>query len=280
MIPEDAVTHWQQISPWQTRDMVEQDLIISRALVALYQNPLLKEKIAFRGGTALNKCHLSTAARYSEDIDLVQICDEPIGDLLGAIRNALDPWLGQARWSQTDWLTKLMYRYISVNGQARRLKIEINTLENFSVFPHQKIPIQVDSLWFTGYAEATSYCLDELMATKMRALYQRLKGRDLFDLWLCLSENSLVCVNVVKIFQKYNQQRNESISRAQFEKNLFEKLKNPLFINDVIPLLRENSQWNPVIASDLVMQNLISLIPGEPWRGTSRQPSTVEKLII
>lgn len=267
MISEDAIIYWQQFTPWQTRDMVEQDLIISRALVELYQDPFLKEKIAFRGGTALNKCHFTTAARYSEDIDLVQICDEPIGDLLDAIRNALDPWLGRARWSQMDWLTKLIYRYTSVDGQARRLKIEINTVENFSVMPHQKIPIHVDSLWFSGNAIVTSYSLDELMATKIRALYQRLKGRDLFDIWLCLSENSLDCSSVIEIFQKYNQRHDESISRAQFEKNLFYKLHNESFLNDVTPLLRENSTWDPLDASNLVRQKLISLLPGEPWRG-------------
>ena len=65
MIPEDIVTHWQQTAPWQTQDMIEQDLIISRALVALYSDTFLCEKIAFRGGTALNKCYLEVASRYT-----------------------------------------------------------------------------------------------------------------------------------------------------------------------------------------------------------------------
>ena len=135
MIPEDAITQWQHHAPWQTPEMVEQDLIISRALVSLYEDPYLREKIAFRGGTAYNKCHFKIAARYSEDIDLVQTFDEPIGELLSSIRNALDPWLGKARWSQMNWLTKLIYRYNSLSGQQRRLKIEINTKESFNVLP-------------------------------------------------------------------------------------------------------------------------------------------------
>ncbi len=266
MIPEDAVIHWQQFAPWQTQDMVEQDLIISRALVALYEDPFLREKIAFRGGTAFNKCHQEAAARYSEDIDLVQISDEPIGSLLSAIRNALDPWLSKARWSQTEWLTKLTYRYNSISGQARRLKIEINTIENFSVMPYQQIPIHVASPWFSGEADITTYCLDELMATKMRALYQRLKGRDLFDTWLCLSQNSLNCSNVISIFRQYNQKRNEAISRAQFERNLWHKLQNESFISDVTPLLRGDIHWNSKVAYDMIMRDLISLIPGKPWQ--------------
>ena len=38
------------------------------------------------------------------------------------------------------------------------------------------------SRWFTGAAKVLTYDLDELLGTKLRALYQRKKGRDLFDL--------------------------------------------------------------------------------------------------
>ena len=41
----------------------------------------------------------------------------------------------------------------------------------------------VDSEWFSGSGTIITYRLEELMATKLRALYQRRKGRDLFDLW-------------------------------------------------------------------------------------------------
>jgi hypothetical protein len=47
--------------------MVEQDLVISRALVEIYAVPALAERLAFRGGTALYKLHLRPAAPYSED---------------------------------------------------------------------------------------------------------------------------------------------------------------------------------------------------------------------
>lgn len=41
----------------------------------------------------------------------------------------------------------------------------------------------MDSPWFTGATDIITYELDDLMATKLRALYQRRKGRDLFDIW-------------------------------------------------------------------------------------------------
>jgi len=51
-------------------------------------------RLAFRGGTALFKLRLRPAARYSEDIDLVQVTAGPIGETLDVLRGALDPWLG------------------------------------------------------------------------------------------------------------------------------------------------------------------------------------------
>lgn len=67
MIPRDYITEWRAHAPWVQDIQVEQDLVISRALVAIFSYPLLREALAFRGGTALYKLHLKPAARYSED---------------------------------------------------------------------------------------------------------------------------------------------------------------------------------------------------------------------
>lgn len=93
MIPRDYITEWRSHAPWIQDFQVEQDLVISRALVEIFSHPLLEDALAFRGGTALYKLHLN-AARYSEDIDLVQISAEPAGAVMDALRTVLDPWLG------------------------------------------------------------------------------------------------------------------------------------------------------------------------------------------
>lgn len=67
--------------------------MISRVLVELFDTPAIASPIAFCGGTALHKLHLAPAARYSEDIDLVQTTFEPIGPLVDVIRERLS-WLG------------------------------------------------------------------------------------------------------------------------------------------------------------------------------------------
>ena len=71
MIPKDFITAWRTKAPWLQDAQVEQDLVISRAVVEMFRVPEIAARPAFRGGTALYKLHLPVA-RYSEDIDLVQ----------------------------------------------------------------------------------------------------------------------------------------------------------------------------------------------------------------
>jgi predicted nucleotidyltransferase component of viral defense system len=73
MISRAYITEWRSDFPWSTSAQVEQDLIVSRALIEIFKSNLLCEKLAFRGGTALHKLFTSRQSRYSEDIDLVQI---------------------------------------------------------------------------------------------------------------------------------------------------------------------------------------------------------------
>jgi hypothetical protein len=62
-----------------------------------------------------------------------------------------------------------------------RLKVEINTREHFSVFDVQRHAYEVESRWFTGRAHIATFELDELLATKLRALYQRKKGSSVVE---------------------------------------------------------------------------------------------------
>lgn len=53
MISKDFINHWRKNVNWLFDRQVEQDLIISRALVELYTHPDIQSSLAFRGGTAL-----------------------------------------------------------------------------------------------------------------------------------------------------------------------------------------------------------------------------------
>ena len=69
-----------------------------------------------------------------------------------------------------------------------RLKIEINCFEHFNELGLVKVPFVVENSRFTGRCGITTYQLNELLGTKLRALYQRKKGRDLFDLYVALTK--------------------------------------------------------------------------------------------
>jgi len=173
MIPRDFITEWRAIAPWVQDFQVEQDLVICRALVNIFAHPALGDALAFRGGTALYKLYLKPAARYSEDIDLVQVNAEPAGPVMDALREVLDPWLGKAQYKQSEGRVSFNYRFLSEDPTPvpLRLKVEINTREHFTEHGFKRVPFSVESRWFNGVCEITTYDIDELLGTKLRALY-------------------------------------------------------------------------------------------------------------
>lgn len=270
MIPKSFLEQWRLKAPWQTLAMVEQDLIISRALVNLYSHPKVAKSLAFRGGTALNKLFIKPPARYSEDIDLVQIEAEPIGETLSAIRETLDPWLGKPKGKLTKRSAKLTYRYETTDSTPGKLKIEINTTEHFHIQPLDVLPYSVDSEWFEGKTDIVTYEIAELMATKLSALYQRSKGRDLFDLWLVSNHNMIEVRDVLDIFAKYCRRINNHVTRAMFEQSLEQKRHRPDFTFDILPLLKPEIEWNFEEAFEAVREGIVSQLPGDPWKGVRK----------
>lgn len=270
MIPLDYITAWQSNAPWPQLSQVEQDLIICRALVELYSHPLLADNLAFRGGTALFKLHLPPA-RYSEDIDLVQMRPGPIGTIMDAIQDKLNPWLGSPKRKRSEGRVTLVWRVESEEGLPLRLKIEINSREHFTVRGYKKFQFEMASRWHTGSVSISTYGIEELLGTKLRALYQRKKGRDLFDLWHASSVLNVNPAQVVACFMKYLEHDGHSVSRAKFEMNLFEKINDQRFLDDIRPLLTQGSAWNHRAAAEYILQDLAPLIPGDMWLKTEEQ---------
>lgn len=262
MIPRNLITEWKSHVPWADDSHVEQDLIISRALIELFGEPELANQIAFRGGTALYKLYLLPPARYSEDIDLVQVTAAPIGPLLDLIRGKLDPWLGKPQRSRSSGGVTLLY---SIQAETTpptrmRLKVEINSREHFSVYGFQSRPFHVSSRWFSGEATIKTYTLDELLGTKLRALYQRRKGRDLFDVWLGLTAGKANPEKVVTAFRKYITNQDVKISQKDFLLNLDEKSKLSEFMEDIRVILAPGFIYDSDDALNLVKNLLISLL--------------------
>lgn len=275
MIPRAQITAWRSQAPWSQDEQVEQDLILSRALTAIFGRPFLRQALAFRGGTALHKLHFDPPGRYSEDLDLVQVEAGPIGPVLAELREALDPWLGVPAWEQRSDSAKLLYRFetTTLPVQRMRVKVEIDTREHFSVDGLQHVPFIVESRWHSADELITTFTLEELLATKMRALFQRRKGRDLYDLWLGLTTLDPDEAHIVDCLGQYLARTDTSVSRAEFEANMVRKLASSDFRADVIPLLRDAAGYDVDVAALLVHDYLVARLPGEPWKALGREES-------
>ncbi len=271
MIPQQFLTQWRSVVPWGPDAQIEQDFVITKALIQIYSDPYLKEAFAFRGGTAMQKLFYNPLSRYSEDIDLVQIRKEPIGEAIDKIREQLDPWLGAPSRNRKEDRVKLIYRFESEVPpvQQMRLKIEVNNGEHFTVLKHQRIILKCESEWFKGNADILTYQAEELLGTKMRALFQRKKGRDLYDLNMAFKHiKNLDPKKIVYCFSKYMDHGKTPVTRAQYEENLTRKMTDPAFLGDINPLLSPNSpKFDPVVANKQVQVELLSLLPGDPWKG-------------
>lgn len=241
MIKQIYLQDWRKTSPWIQDVQVEQDLIICRALVAIYSEEYLRENLAFRGGTALHKLFMSPQPRYSEDIDLVQVKAGPIKETYDHIRDVLS-FLGEPKVKQKMHNNTLIYRLMSdgIPQLPIRLKVEINCKEHFSVLPMQYIPFSVQNEWFSGACNILTYQFDELIGTKLRALYQRRKGRDLFDLYKALTlVPNLDDDKVIECYRAYMNFVVDHIpTYKEFVANMADKLQDAEFLGDTSQLLR------------------------------------------
>jgi len=263
MIPQAFITEWSQLVPWSSNEQVEQDLVICRALVEIFSEEWLANSLAFRGGTALHKLYLQPQPRYSEDIDLVQVRAEPIKETIQRLQSLL-AFLGESSVKPRRDGVQIIFRFDSEFPPSLRLrlKVETNTREHFSVLGLKKNHYEVKSSWFDGDCNITTYCLEELLGTKLRALYQRRKGRDLFDLYTALEQ--LSDLDVEALLHCYRQYINFSVSkpptRREYTINLETKMQDSEFLGDTVALLRPTILYDPQIAYEFIKKRLIDLI--------------------
>jgi predicted nucleotidyltransferase component of viral defense system len=259
MIGRSFIEEWREQHPWKD-GQVEQDLILSRAIVEMFSDDLLRKSLVFRGGTALHKLFIHPQARYSEDIDLIQINREPINPVLKRIREVLS-FLGTKRTvKQRIHNNTMIYRFDTEIPPvvSMRLKIEINTREHLNVLNLQEIPFEVRNAWFSGSCNVTAYKTEEMLGSKFKALYGRKKGRDLFDLYWALTHlqidtDKLLYCN--KLYYENEEQRQPT--QKQFLLNMEEKLTDNEFTEDIFSVLKPEIEYNQLEAWELVKRELV-----------------------
>lgn len=263
MIAKPDIAKWQEHAPWKQFYQVEQDLVISRTLVEIFSDEFLRENLAFRGGTALHKLYLNPAPRYSEDIDLVQIKPGPIKPIMQRIGEVVTFFEEPRKTQIKGHGAKALYRFTSEYEEIRlRLKLEINCKEHFKVLDWVNFPFEVKSDWFTGSAAIRTYSINELLGTKLRALYQRSKGRDLFDLDYSRLNKELDLEQIIQCFKEYISfaTGNRPPSKKEFLINIEEKENDVDFIGDMEGLLRSEIPYNQTSAFEWLKNELLERI--------------------
>lgn len=274
---QDILAH-QAIVPWAAQYQVEQDLLLCRSMVALFEDNFLSSQIAMRGGTLLHKVHLAPASRYSEDIDLVVVGTRPEDHIRRAIRRVLADVLGAPKTSVWDTLKlairntvkpsrvlRMTYVVRSIIEPNRMLEIvvEANVTERK---PHRAVVEMPFDFPFRDKNVQThikGYDIHEMLGTKMRAMFQRKRGRDLFDLYWALTK-SPTPINpamIIASFEHYLKQEGTKAGRAEFIAILEGHLQDRGFCSDMQPLLRTDLTYDPQVAGKHVTTHLLNLLP-------------------
>lgn len=254
------LTAWQAYAPWPKRSQIEQDLRLSRGVAAIFEDEVLSQHLAMRGGTVLHKAHLAPAARYSEDIDLVltkpmdtatlekhllRVLTPILGESSPSI--FLDAWLALRNASKSSKILSIKFKFIPLGlSRYETIKVDINLNEHAALYPLVQVDFQsLDEEGELVTAQAISYDINEMLGTKTRALMQRQQGRDLFDLWFAWSQSQagVTPYNVdgkraMEAFEWYLANEGTVIGRAEAEQLLNQRLRNQVFRLDMDTLLR------------------------------------------
>lgn len=273
----DVIAH-QSLVPWPTQLQVEQDLLLCRAMGALFEDPFLRGQIAMRGCTLLHKVYLLPPSRYSEDIDLVVVGNRPEGHIRQALNRVLRDVLGtpkQSVWGdlklavrntvKPSRVLRMTYAIPSLveTGRTLEIVIEANVTERTPFRPVVKIPFQFPFRDAAVSTQIVGYDIHEMLGTKLRALFQRRRGRDLFDLYwaLKLARPAVVPARIVEAFQHYLNLEGSTAERAEFVALLEAHLADRGFCSDMNQLLRAGIAYDPQQAGDYVKTRLLKLLP-------------------
>jgi predicted nucleotidyltransferase component of viral defense system len=272
----DVIAH-QSVVPWPSQVQVEQDLLLCRTMVALFDDTFLQSQVAMRGGTLLHKVHLAPASRYSEDIDLVVVGDRPEGHIRKALNRVLSGVLGtpkQSVWEdlklairntvKPSRVLRMTYAIPSLVEAGTNLEIvvEANVTERTPHLPVIKIPFEFPFQDTVVSTKVCGYDIHEMLGTKMRALFQRRRGRDLFDLYwaLTLAKPAVAPGGIIESFQHYLKLEGSVAGRPEFISLLDGHLADRGFCSDMKQLLRAGIDYDPQQAGEYVKSKLLALL--------------------
>lgn len=236
--------------------VVEKDYVLGWLLAAIYENPLLNSSWVFKGGTCIKKCYFETY-RFSEDLDFTLMdqshleegflieqfssisewINENVGLVIPHDRLKFDIYQNKRNTISCEGRIYYESHFVAGKRELPKIKLDLTADELLALPP-------VDRKIFHGYSDdpekgisAKCYSFEELFAEKVRALGQRGRPRDLYD--------------VVNLF------RNENIPTPSVLRDLLSK--KCAFKNIAIPTLDSIlvfkdellANWEPMLGHQL-----------------------------
>ncbi len=176
--------------------IAQKDYFLALALDIIFSSDL-KERLLFKGGTALHHCYLSQK-RFSEDLDFTALDKTITLDEIQSIIEANGIFKVTKNFQSKFTIKIENLRFEGLLGQNGHIKIEIDRFQN-AILPGKKI--EYKNVW--GIA-TFPLVMDEreICAEKLRALSQRVRYRDFYDLYYLIKERKVVLNEATDLLQR------------------------------------------------------------------------------
>ena len=172
---------------------------------------------------------------------------------------------GDSQHRETITGVRMTYAIPSLTEAGKNLEIvvEANVTERTPHLPVIKIPFEFPFRDSVVKSLVNGYDIHEMLGTKLRALFQRRHGRDLFDLYwaLTLAKPPVAPAQVIESFQYYLKLEGSIAGRSEFIGLLDGHLADCGFCSDMNQLLRVGIKYDPQEAGDYVKTKLLALLP-------------------
>jgi len=196
----------ERVTEWGlTEQVIEKDYVLGWLLWGIGSDPVLGGSWLFKGGTCLKKCYIETY-RFSEDLDFTVLPNGPyrpddiathlhrslarVTDASGINFAAREPVL-RARPNGLSVEGSVYYVGPRQQLQPARVKLDITANETVVRPPVLRDIGQPYPDALPGHGQVRCYSFEELFAEKLRAMAQRGRPRDLYDIVNLFRRNDL-----------------------------------------------------------------------------------------
>ena len=169
------------------RDTLEKVIRLADILEYLNTNPILKESLALKGGTAINLT-IFNLPRLSVDIDMDYLINNSREEMLEhreLINSTIDRYMLSQGYTKNvktknpHSLDSWVYDYFGASGNRDNIKIEVNYSLRAHLLPAEERPIITEH--FSSEYRVKTLAPIEIYGSKINALLSRAAARDLYD---------------------------------------------------------------------------------------------------